>query len=113
MSKRKKLNGIVYSTDPDFNYQYEEENEALTLPPQQQNLKVLRDKKSRGGKIVTLIRGFQGNTEDLKKLGKLLKASCGVGGSVKNGEILVQGDFVQKIIDILKKEGYKVKQSGG
>lgn len=113
MRKKKNRDGIVYSTNPDFNYQCEEEENRETLPPQQQDLKVLRDRKSRGGKTVTLVRNFAGNDEDLKKLGKLLKSWCGVGGSVKNGEIIVQGDFVKKVIEILKKNGYKAKQAGG
>lgn len=113
MGKKNKREGIVYSTDPDFNYQYPEENSQETLPPPQQNLKVLRDRKLRGGKTVTLVTGFVGAEEDLKDLGKLLKSSCGAGGSVKNGEIIVQGDFVKKVIEILQNKGYKAKQSGG
>ncbi len=110
--KKKKVN-VVYSTNPDFNFDFEDELEEDTLPPQQQNLKVSLDRKQRKGKEVTLIDGFVGNETDLKKLGKMLKSKCGVGGSVKNNEIMIQGNHVQKIIDILKDEGYKVKIIGG
>lgn len=97
---------IVYSTNPDFNYTTEENEEAETLPKSQQRLRVSVEKKGRGGKTVTLIRGFVGTEEDLKKLGRLLKAKCGVGGSVKDGEMLVQGEFKQRITELLKAEGY-------
>lgn len=110
---KERLN-IVYSTNPNFNYETEEENEATTLPPQQQRLKVQLDRKNRGGKVVTLITGFVGTEDDLKELGKLLKTKCGVGGSAKDNEIIVQGDFKQKIIDLLLKAGYtQTKGMGG
>ncbi len=105
--------GVVFSTNSDFQYEKEKEEEQNTLPSQQQNLKVSLDRKKRKGKSVTLVNGFIGLENDLKDLGKLLKTKCGVGGTVKNGEILIQGDFCDKIMEILKKEGYKVKRSGG
>lgn len=97
---------VVYSTNPDFRYETAEEEEAETLPKNQQKLRVSMEKKGRGGKTVTLINGFIGSEEDCKELGKLLKSKCGVGGSVKEGEIIIQGDFKQRIIDLLKVEGY-------
>lgn len=113
-SKKNKLReGIVYSTNPDFQYEYQQAEETETLPPQQQLLYVLRDRKQRAGKVVTLVTGFVGKTEDIEKLGKMLKTRCGVGGTVKEGEILIQGDFVEKVMQLLTAEGYKVKQKGG
>ena len=111
--KKDQRQGVVYSTNPDFSYQTNETGEATTLPPQQQQLRVQLDKKQRGGKQVTLITGFVGTEADLQALGKLLKAKCGVGGSAKDGEIVVQGDFRAKVLEILLKEGYKAKQIGG
>ncbi|MBN2893364.1 MAG: translation initiation factor [Bacteroidales bacterium] len=104
--------GVVYSTNPDFNYDTNKEQEEETLPPQQQNLRVCLDKKARKGKSVTLITGFVGTEEDLKELGKFLKLKCGAGGSVKDSEIIVQGDFRERINQMLIEKGYKSKISG-
>jgi len=108
----KKRDGVVYSTAPDFKFIYHENEESATLPPKQQNLKVVLDKSMRAGKQVTLVTGFIGSFPDLEHLGKLLKSKCGVGGSVKDGEVIIQGDHRDKIVAILQKEGYKAKRSG-
>ncbi len=115
MGKKSKKNriGVVYSTNPDYDYDHEEDN-METLPVQQQKLRVMIDRKQRKGKEVTLVTGFIGTADDLKDLGKLLKSKCGVGGSAKDGEIIVQGNNKQKVIDLLKKEGYsQTKGVGG
>jgi translation initiation factor 1 len=112
-AKKKKLVNVVYSTNPNFNYSFDEEREPDTLPPSKQTLKIMLDKKQRAGKSVTLIQGFIGTQNDLNDLAKQLKNKCGVGGSAKDGEILIQGDFREKIIDILNKEGYNTKRVGG
>lgn len=109
----KKRLGTVYSTDPNFSYDTDKEEDAETLPTNQQNLKVQLDKKQRKGKAVTLVTGFVGQDEDLKDLGKKLKTKCGVGGSAKEGEIIIQGDFREKVMQLLQDEGYKVKKIGG
>lgn len=98
---------VVFSTNPNFQYETEEEEEQELLPKNQQKLRVKLDRKNRGGKTVTLVTGFVGPEEDLKALGKLLKAKLGVGGSAKDGEIIIQGEFKERVIDILLKEGYK------
>lgn len=113
MSKKNKPEGVVYSTNPDFKYQYNSKETDETLPPQQQNLRVMLDRKQRGGKQVTLITGFVGSPYDLDTLARILKNKCGVGGSAKDGEIILQGDFRQKVLDLLVKDGYKVKLAGG
>lgn len=102
---KERLN-VVYSTNPDYKYESENVEGTETPEPGKQKLRVQLDRKNRGGKVVTLITGFVGTDEDLKDLGKLLKTKCGVGGSAKEGEIIVQGDFKQKILELLKKEGY-------
>ena len=97
---------VVYSTNPNFQYETGNTEEAETLSPNQQKLRVQLDRKNRGGKVVTLVTGFVGTDDDPKELGRMLKSTCGVGGSAKDGEIIVQGDFKQKVIELLKKEGY-------
>ena len=111
--KNKNISGVIYSTNTDYEYTYNSQEEQKTLPPNQQDLRVQLDKKQRGGKAVTLITGFKGTVTDLETLGKRLKQKCGTGGSAKNGEILVQGDFRDKAMDMLKADGFKVKKSGG
>ncbi|MEY4521099.1 MAG: hypothetical protein RIT10_284 [Bacteroidota bacterium] len=113
MAKKKEKLNIVYSTNPDFQFQFEEEETIDTLPKNQQKLYVSIDRKQRAGKEVTLIEGFVGLEEDLKELGKFLKSKCGVGGSVKDNEVLIQGNFKDKIFDLLVKDGYSVKKKGG
>ena len=103
----------MYSTNPDFEFQQESKEISSTPANNQQDLRVQLDKKQRAGKAVTLITGFVGLGSDLLDLGKKLKSKCGVGGTVKDGEIIIQGDFREKIIQILQAEGYKVKRIGG
>ena len=106
--KKEKIN-VVYSTDPNFQYEYDEETEAETLAPEKQNLRVSLDSKQRKGKTVTLVQGFVGTEEDLKELAKLLKNKCGVGGSVKDGEIIIQGEVKEKVLTILRDNKYRAK----
>lgn len=110
MSKK----NIVYSTNPNFQHEDDDDMEMETLAPEEQELKVMIDRKQRKGKSVTLITGFEGSDEDLQELGKTLKQKCGVGGSAKNGEIIVQGENKEKIFELLLKMGYrKTKKVGG
>jgi len=115
-SKKKTLSdlgGIMYSTDPSFVYEEENNGSNEPIPKNQQDLRVTLDRKNRGGKAVTLITGFRESDEELDNLAKMLKTKCGVGGSSKDGEIIIQGDFRDKVLLLLQKEGYKVKKSGG
>lgn len=114
MAAKKKLGqgGIVFSTDPDYSPQEEHDAEEQTLQPKDQLLYISLDRKQRGGKTVTLVEGFVGSGTDLLELGKLLKNKCGVGGNVKEGTILIQGDHKAKIATILQDAGYKVKLKG-
>lgn len=111
MSKKNR-SGIVFSTDPDYQYQGDDQPEADTLPPQQQQLKVWLDRKG-GGKVVTAVRGFVGTDADLSDLGKALKNACGTGGTVKDGEIQIQGDHRDKILAYLTSKKYSAKKAGG
>lgn len=108
----KKKKHIVYSTNPNFSFENEQDDHE-SLPNKEQNLKVIFEKKGRGGKSVTLIRGFIGSDADLKDLGKILKSKCATGGSVKDGEIIIQGKLAEKIVTILQELGYKAKKAGG
>ena len=103
---RKKRIGVVYSTNPDYEYSDDSQEETNTLPKNQQKLRLNMERAGRGGKTVTLVKGFVGSDEDITSLCKLLKQKCGVGGSVKDGEIIIQGDHRQRLVEILKKEGY-------
>ena len=103
---RKKRIGVVYSTNPDYVYTDDSQEEADTLPKNQQKLRLNMERAGRGGKTVTLVKGFVGSEDDITSLCKLLKQKCGVGGSVKDGEIIIQGDHRQRLVEILKKEGY-------
>ncbi len=105
--------GVVYSTNPEFQFQKEAEGTAATLPPEKQDLRVRLDRKQRKGKSVTLITGFQGSDAALQELARWLKTKLGVGGSAKEGEVIIQGDFVQRVLDLLAQGGYKAKKSGG
>lgn len=109
----KKRLGVVYSTNPEFQFESGMKKAQQTLPPDQQLLYVRLDRKNRKGKTVTLVDGFKGTEEDLKLLGRELKSRCGTGGSAKDGEILIQGDFRERVIALLVDKGFKVKRSGG
>lgn len=111
-NKKNRVN-VVYSTNPDFDFDHEEQFEEETLDPEDQLLYVSIDRKQRGGKEVTLVEGFVGSEDDLKDLGKYLKSKCGVGGTVKDGNIIVQGKFKDKVAQLLEEKGYKVKKKGG
>ncbi|MCM4158865.1 translation initiation factor [Antarcticibacterium flavum] len=107
------LGGLVFSTNNNFNPENDPGEEIQTPPPGEQRLEAHFSSKGRGGKTVTVIKGFEGNEEDLQKLGKDLKKKCGVGGSVKDGEIIIQGDVREKVMQLLINDGYKVKRVGG
>ncbi len=115
MSKQKKetINGIVYSTNPNFQIQFNDELEQETLIPSLQDLRIWLDRKHRGGKTATIIKGFIGKESDLEDLAKMLKTKCSTGGSAKDGEIIIQGDLRDKVLDLLLKTGYKAKKAGG
>jgi len=106
----KKRLGVVFSTNPDFIYEEEAEDEPATIAPEKQNLIVSIDRKGRGGKQVTLVTGFVGTSDDLSDLGRTLKVKCGVGGNVKDGEIVIQGDFRDRVVSLLKDMGYRAKR---
>jgi translation initiation factor 1 len=110
-NNKKNTKEIIYSTNPDFEFEYKND-ELESIPNNQQNLKVCID-KHRAGKVAVIIKGFVGSSDDLKALGKILKVKCGVGGSTKNGEIIIQGDVRDKIMKTLTKEGYNYKRVGG
>jgi translation initiation factor 1 len=101
--------GVVYSTNSDFNFNSNQESEPNTVLPGKQNLRVIIDRKHRKGKAVTIVQGFVGKEDDLKELAKLLKTKCGAGGSAKDGEIIIQGEIIEKVKEILIKEGYRIK----
>ena len=106
--KKERIN-VVYSTNPNYQYEYNQEKEQETLAPEKQNLRVTLDSKQRKGKTVTLVQGFTGTEEDLKELAKLLKNKCGVGGSVKDGEIIIQEEVKEKVLTILRDNKYRAK----
>lgn len=107
MGKNKNRVGVVFSTNPEFNYEYEDDVAVETLEPSKQKLTVRIDRHARGGKQVTLVTGFVGTDDDLVELGKELKSRCGVGGTAKDGEIIIQGDFRDKVIKLLQADGYR------
>lgn len=105
--------GMVYSTNPDFEYNSSDEVEDEVVAPSKQDLRVWLDRKQRGGKVATLVCGFRGSESELKELARTLKSKCGVGGAAKDGEIIIQGDHRDKVVDLLLKAGYKCKKAGG
>ena len=107
MGKNKNRVGVVFSTNPEFNYEYEDDGAVETLEPSKQKLTVRIDRHARGGKQVTSVTGFVGTDDDLAELGKKLKSRCGVGGTAKDGEIIIQGDFRDKVIELLQADGYR------
>ncbi|MDE6374360.1 MAG: translation initiation factor [Alistipes sp.] len=104
--------GMVYSTDPDFKYETLRDEEPVTLAPAQQDLRVWLDRRHRGGKVATLVRGFVGRDDDLQALARMLKTRCGVGGAAKEGEIIIQGDHRDRVVDMLTRSGYRCKKAG-
>lgn len=105
--------GMVYSTDPNYRYETARETEPETLPPARQQLRVWLDRRQRAGKTATLVKGFVGSDADLRELARMLKTGCGVGGAAKDGEIIVQGDHRDRVLEILAKAGYGCKKAGG
>ncbi len=113
-NSKKNRTGVMYSSNPDFNYKYEAEEEEADIPPGDQTLRIFLDRKKRKGKEVTLITGFRGTPDELKELGSFLKSKCGVGGSAKDGEIIIQGNKRDKVLELLLDKGYsKSKKAGG
>lgn len=104
--------GVVFSTNPDFQYETDKDEQTTTLAPERQNLKIWLD-RLKGGRVATVVRGFVGSADDLAALGKELKKSCGVGGTAKDGEIIIQGDHRDRVVELLSKSGYRCKRAGG
>lgn len=113
MADWKERLGMVYSTDPDFEYDTAGEQEPATPAPERQNLRIWLDRKHRSGKTVTIVRGFVGREADLAELGRMLKSKCGTGGSAKDGEIIIQGDRRDRVAELLAAAGYVCKKAGG
>jgi translation initiation factor 1 len=113
MADWKERLGMVYSTNPNFEYTTSESEQVETLAPEKQDLRVWLDRKHRGGKTVTLVKGFVGSDDDLQELGRMLKSRCGVGGTAKDGEIIIQGDHRDRVVELLTKAGYRCKKAGG
>ncbi len=111
--KSKERVNVVYSTNSDYSYESEDDSEQETLPPNEQVLRVYIEKKGRGGKTASVLKGFIGSVKDRNDLSKMIKASCGVGGTVKDGEIIIQGDQRDKIVKLLSAKNYGIKKAGG